>query len=125
MNVTNAESIAHMYGLRADAWIGKQVTFFPTQVAVGRKMEDCLRVREKAPQQPDHPRKPDKALPPGWVKAVKEATQVDKLKSYFEQFLKKNMGPELEKEFGELLDQRATELEAEQNKPDEPKGDLQ
>lgn len=46
-NVTNAESIAELYGTKAEEWVGKRVTFYPTTTPVGRKMEPCIRVREK------------------------------------------------------------------------------
>lgn len=48
-NKTNADSIAEMYGREATEWIGKRVTLYPTKTPVGRKMEDCIRVREKVP----------------------------------------------------------------------------
>jgi hypothetical protein len=49
LNVTNAESIAHLYGVRAEGWIGKRVTFFPTKAKFGKDMVDAIRVRERAP----------------------------------------------------------------------------
>lgn len=48
-NVTNAESIAVLYGSKAETWIGKRVTFYPTTTPVGRRMEPCIRVREVEP----------------------------------------------------------------------------
>lgn len=48
-NKTNASSIASMYGKQALEWIGKRVTLYPTTTAVGKKQEDCIRVRERVP----------------------------------------------------------------------------
>lgn len=48
-NKTNADSIATMYGDKADDWIGKRVTLYPTKTPCGRDMVDCIRVREKIP----------------------------------------------------------------------------
>ncbi len=50
-NKTNAESIAVMHGFKAQEWVGKAITLFPTTCKVGKGMSDCIRVREKAPQQ--------------------------------------------------------------------------
>lgn len=49
LNVTNADSIAVMYGTKAESWVGKSVTFYPTKTHCGRETVDCIRVREKAP----------------------------------------------------------------------------
>ena len=50
LNKTNAESIAITLGSsRAEDWLGKRVTFYPTKTTVGRETVDCIRVREKAP----------------------------------------------------------------------------
>jgi hypothetical protein len=48
LNKTNAESIAVVLGsARAEDWIGKRITFFPTKTPVGREIVDCIRVREQ------------------------------------------------------------------------------
>ncbi len=53
LNKTNAESISIALGsTKAEAWIGKQVTFYPTTCLVGRETVDCIRVRETI-QQPN------------------------------------------------------------------------
>lgn len=48
-NKTNASSIALLYGTQAMDWVGKKITLYPTKTAVGKKMEDCIRVRERVP----------------------------------------------------------------------------
>lgn len=48
-NKTNASSIAAMYGKQALDWVGKRITLYPTKTTVGKKMEDCIRVRERVP----------------------------------------------------------------------------
>lgn len=49
VNKTNASSIAAMHGKKAELWVGKRITLFPTQAPVGKKMEDCIRIRERVP----------------------------------------------------------------------------
>lgn len=49
VNKTNADSIAQMYGTKADEWPGKRITLYPTMTMVGRKQEPCIRVRETVP----------------------------------------------------------------------------
>lgn len=49
LNKTNAASIAVMYGDKAESWVGKRVTFYPSKTQCGRDMVDCIRVREKVP----------------------------------------------------------------------------
>ena len=46
VNSTNADSIAFMHGKKAEGWVGKQITFFPTTTQFGREVVDCIRVRE-------------------------------------------------------------------------------
>ena len=48
-NKTNADSIASMYGTKAEEWVGKRVTFYPTKTQCGRETVDCIRVRETVP----------------------------------------------------------------------------
>lgn len=52
MNVTNARTIADLYGDETDDWTGKRITIYPTQVRAFGKMQDCIRVREEVPAQP-------------------------------------------------------------------------
>jgi hypothetical protein len=49
-NVTNADSIAHLHGKRAEDWVGKQITLYPTKTTFGREPVSCVRVREKSPR---------------------------------------------------------------------------
>lgn len=50
-NVTNAETIAKMYGKDTTAWIGKRITLYPTTTTVGvEKGVDCVRVRPVPPR---------------------------------------------------------------------------
>jgi hypothetical protein len=46
LNKTNAGSIADMHGPKAELWIGKKVTLYPTRTQCGRETVDCIRVRE-------------------------------------------------------------------------------
>jgi hypothetical protein len=46
INVTNADSIAAMYGTKAEDWVGKKITLYPTTTMFGREMVTCIRIRE-------------------------------------------------------------------------------
>lgn len=46
LNKTNAESIAAQYGTKAEAWVGKKITIYPTRTRFGSKVVDCIRVKE-------------------------------------------------------------------------------
>lgn len=52
MNVTNARTIADLYGDETDAWVGKRITIYPTRVPAFGKMQDCIRVKPEIPAQP-------------------------------------------------------------------------
>lgn len=49
LNKTNANAIAALYGPETDAWPGKRVTLFSTEVEFAGKMTLAIRVRLKAP----------------------------------------------------------------------------
>jgi hypothetical protein len=84
LNPTNTEIIARLYGNRADDWVGKSITIFPTRVPFGKGMTDAVRVRAAIPaprpaqQQAQRPAAPAAAtrpasapfpVPPAWVDA--------------------------------------------------------
>lgn len=50
LNVTNREIVAGLYGYKTSAWIGKQITIYPTQTSVGGKVVDTIRVRPTVPK---------------------------------------------------------------------------
>lgn len=52
LNVTNAESIARIHGVRAEEWLGKPITLYPTQAQFGRETVSCIRVRLPRAQSP-------------------------------------------------------------------------
>lgn len=47
VNVTNADSIAALHGKKAEDWIGKPITLYPTTTTFGREIVSCIRIREK------------------------------------------------------------------------------
>lgn len=50
LNVTNIKTIAALYGsFRAEDWIGKAITIYPTTTNFGSETKDCIRVRNKRP----------------------------------------------------------------------------
>jgi len=52
INVTNARTIAALYGDDTEGWTGKRITIYPTQVRAFGQMQEALRVREEIPAQP-------------------------------------------------------------------------
>lgn len=50
LNITNARTIAAMYGgFDIEKWIGKRITLYPTTTEFGGKTCDCIRIRPKIP----------------------------------------------------------------------------
>lgn len=45
LNKTNGESLKGMFGRKTDAWIGKRITFYPTQVEAFGEMTPAIRVK--------------------------------------------------------------------------------
>lgn len=45
LNRSNGESLKAMFGKNVREWVGKRVTFFPTQTNLGREKVDAIRVR--------------------------------------------------------------------------------
>ncbi len=50
LNITNVRAIGGMYGFKAEDWVGKRVTIYPTQTQFGPKTVDCIRVRPTVPK---------------------------------------------------------------------------
>lgn len=42
---TNSDLVAALHGPRAEEWVGKRITIYPGQTALGREKVDCIRVR--------------------------------------------------------------------------------
>jgi hypothetical protein len=49
LNKTNAKTIAKLYGLETNDWIGKRITLFATTCQAFGETVDCIRIRESAP----------------------------------------------------------------------------
>lgn len=50
VNITNAKSIARLYGEYIEDWVGKTVTLYRDKTKMDGEMVDCIRVRaERAP----------------------------------------------------------------------------
>jgi hypothetical protein len=58
LNRTNAETIARLYGSRAEAWKGQRITLFPTRVRFGNETVDAIRVRPVKPSLAQRPAAP-------------------------------------------------------------------
>ena len=52
LNRTNTMVIADLYGPETDAWAGKRITIYATQVRAFGKMEPAIRVRPEVPAPP-------------------------------------------------------------------------
>jgi hypothetical protein len=49
LNITNVRVIGGMYGFKAEDWVGKRITIYPTTTTFGPKTVDCIRVRPTIP----------------------------------------------------------------------------
>lgn len=49
-NVTNARTIAAMFGNETKAWVGKKIAIYPTVAMFGGKEVDAVRVRPQPPR---------------------------------------------------------------------------
>ena len=51
LNITNAKTIAAMYGgsFKSEDWIGKRVTLYPSRTSFGGTEMDCIRIRPMIP----------------------------------------------------------------------------
>ncbi len=49
LNVTNARTVAGLYGNDTDAWVGKEIKLYPTTVEYNSKVVPCIRVVEDMP----------------------------------------------------------------------------
>jgi hypothetical protein len=47
LNKTNAQAIAKVHGSKAELWIGKKITVYPTTCQAFGAITDCVRVRDK------------------------------------------------------------------------------
>lgn len=48
-NVTNAATIASLYGPHVEKWVGQQIIIYPTTTTFGRETVDCIRVKPQKP----------------------------------------------------------------------------
>ena len=49
LNKTNCKTIAGLYGVDTEAWVGKQITLYPTTTTFGAEEVHCIRVRPTIP----------------------------------------------------------------------------
>ena len=50
LNITNARTIAAMYGgFDSDGWVGKRITLYPTTTQFGSQTVECVRIRPGIP----------------------------------------------------------------------------
>jgi len=53
LNITNARSLAYLFGDSPDGWVGKKIELYPTIVDFGGKPVEAVRVRPIAPASND------------------------------------------------------------------------
>ena len=72
LNITNARTIAGMYGgFDVEKWIGKAITLYPTSTTFGDKTVDCIRIRPEIPRA-------GKATPQADAPMVEEESEDDR-----------------------------------------------
>lgn len=49
LNASNAKTIATLYGNYVEAWVGKQITMYPTTTQMNGETVECIRLRPKVP----------------------------------------------------------------------------
>lgn len=50
LNITNVRTIGGMYGFKAEDWIGKRITIYPTTCQMAGATRECIRVRPQIPK---------------------------------------------------------------------------
>lgn len=48
-NITNARTLATLYGSETKTWIGKRITLYPTTATFGSEIHEAIRIRPMAP----------------------------------------------------------------------------
>ncbi len=66
LNKTNAKRIAKLYGNDVSAWVGRQITIYPSECDFGDDVVPCIRVKPEAPAvaQPQQTAQPQQAMTP-------------------------------------------------------------
>ena len=52
LNATNGRTIADLYGVDADGWIGKRIVLFPDVTNLQGQQVECIRIRPTVPEAP-------------------------------------------------------------------------
>lgn len=63
LNITNVRTIGAMHGFKAEGWIGKRITLYPTTTTFGPKTVECIRVRPTVPGNKPTGKLNDAAMP--------------------------------------------------------------
>jgi hypothetical protein len=64
LNVTNCRTVAAMYGVHTEQWIGKPITIYATTTEWAGKTVDCIRVRQGIPRGKANPAALDETTAP-------------------------------------------------------------
>lgn len=74
-NITNAATIASLYGPHVEKWVGQRIVLYPTTTTFGRETRDCIRIRPVKPSAgqvdtPDDMDRPAEPADPGASEAA-------------------------------------------------------
>lgn len=50
LNATNGKVVAGLYGTMTEAWVGKEVTLYPTTTSMGGETVECIRIKPAVPK---------------------------------------------------------------------------
>lgn len=78
LNVTNATTIAELYGYVAEEWLDKRITLYPTRGMAFGQIQDMIRVREKVTETGAEP-PPDNTGPASPQTTPEEADEFSKM----------------------------------------------
>jgi hypothetical protein len=71
-NVTNANTLVDLYGPKAEGFIGKRITIYPTKANFKGDMVDAVRIRDKVPAAKTPAMKPDEMPTPNEAEGAAE-----------------------------------------------------
>ena len=75
LNVTNAKTIAAMYGTDVRNWPGKRIAIYATTTKFSGKPVECIRVRPTIPEGPTSEKQPDRPVDPEMRERQQQATK--------------------------------------------------
>lgn len=77
VNVTNAQTIAGLYGSDVREWVGKRITLYATTTTFGKDTVECIRVRPTVPKGKGQPVEPQPVDPEVRARQEEAAAEAD------------------------------------------------